>query len=37
MFRITTLHELMKALSRSTFEQGVKKHNADKYCKRFGH
>ena len=27
----------MKGLSRSTFELVVKKHNADKYCKRFGH
>ena len=27
----------MKGLPRSTFEQVVKKHNADKYCKRFGH
>ena len=37
MFRITTFHELMKGLPRSTFDQVVKKHNADKYCKRFGH
>ncbi len=27
----------MKGLPRSTFDQVVKKHNADKYCKRFGH
>lgn len=27
----------MKGLPRSTFAQVVKKHNADKYCKRFGH
>jgi putative transposase len=37
MFRITTFQELMKGLPRSTFAQVVKKHNADKYCKRFGH
>jgi putative transposase len=37
MFRITTFHELMKGLPRSTFDKVVKKHNADKYCKRFGH
>ncbi len=37
MFRITTFQELMKGLPRSTFEQVVKKRNADKYCKRFGH
>jgi IS4 transposase len=27
----------MKGLPRSAFDQVVKKHNADKYCKRFGH
>ncbi len=27
----------MKGLPRSTFDKVVKKHNADKYCKRFGH
>jgi putative transposase len=27
----------MKGLPRSTFDQVVKKHNADKYCKRFSH
>jgi putative transposase len=37
MFRITTFQELMKGLPRSTFNQVVKKHNADKYCKRFKH
>lgn len=37
MFRITTFQELMKGLPRSTFDQVVKRHNADKYCKRFGH
>ncbi|MES2317268.1 MAG: DUF4372 domain-containing protein [Pseudomonadota bacterium] len=37
MFRITTFQELMKGLPRSAFNQVVKKHNADKYCKRFKH
>ena len=37
MFRITTFQELMKGLPRSTFDRVVKKHNADKYCKRFRH
>ena len=37
MFRITTFQELMKGLPRSTFNRVVKKHNADKYCKRFSH
>ena len=37
MFRITTFQELMKGLPRSTFDQVINKHNADKYCKRFGH
>ncbi len=37
MFRITTFQELLKGLPRSAFEKVVKKHNADKYCKRFGH
>ncbi len=37
MFRITTFQELMKGLPRSTFDQVVKKRNADKYCKRFSH
>jgi IS4 transposase len=27
----------MKGLPRGTFDQLVKRHNADKYCKRFGH
>lgn len=27
----------MKGLPRSAFDQVVNKHNADKYCKRFGH
>uniref|UniRef100_UPI002484C0E2 IS4 family transposase n=1 Tax=Collimonas antrihumi TaxID=1940615 RepID=UPI002484C0E2 len=37
MFSITTFQELMKGLPRGTFDQLVKKHNADKYSKRFGH
>ena len=37
MFRITTFHTLMKGLPRDAFDRLVKKHNADKYCKRFGH
>src|SRR3954464_4174572 len=37
MFRITTFQEIMKGLPRSTFDQVVNKHKADKYCKRFGH
>jgi putative transposase len=37
MSRITTFRELLKGLPRGTFDKLVKKHNADKYCKRFGH
>jgi putative transposase len=37
MFRITTFQELMKGLPRLTFDRVVKKHSADKYCKRFSH
>lgn len=37
MFRINTFHALMKGLARDAFERLVKKHNGDKYCKRFGH
>ena len=37
MFRINTFHTLMKGLPRNAFDCLVKKHNADKYCKRFGH
>lgn len=37
MFRITTFQNLMKGLPRGTFDQLVKRRNADKYCKRFGH
>lgn len=37
MFRITTFQQLMKGLPRGTFDQLVKRRNADKYCKRFGH
>ena len=37
MFSITTFSELLKGLPRGTFDKLVKKHNADKYCKRFAH
>ena len=37
MFSITTFSELLKGLPRGVFDQMVKKHNADKYCKKFGH
>ena len=37
MFRITTFQEILKGLPRSTFDKVVKKHNADKFSKRFGH
>jgi hypothetical protein len=37
MFRITTFRELLKGLPRATFDQLVKRRNADKYSKGFGH
>lgn len=37
MYSITTFQQLLKGLPRSTFDQLVKRHNADKYCKKFGH
>lgn len=37
MFSITTFGELLKSLPRSDFERLVKRHDADKYCKRFRH
>ena len=37
MFRINTFHTLMKGLPRDEFARLVRKHNADKYCKRFSH
>ena len=37
MFRITTFQEILKGLPRSTFARVVKKHNADKFSKRFRH
>jgi putative transposase len=37
MFRINTFHTLMKGLPRGEFARVVRKHNGDKYCKRFGH
>jgi putative transposase len=36
MFSISTFHQIMKGLPRSTFDQLVKKHKSDKYCKGFG-
>lgn len=36
MFRISRLHEIMKALPRSTFDQVVTSHQADKHSKGFG-
>ncbi len=37
MTSITTFQELLKGLPRGVFDKLVKKHNADKYAKRFGH
>ena len=37
MYSITTFQQLLKGIPRSTFDQLVKRHNADKYCKKFGH
>lgn len=37
MFSITTFQELLKGLPRSKFDQLVKRHNGDKYSKKFGH
>jgi IS4 transposase len=37
MFSLTTFQLLMKGLPREVFDQRVNRHNADKYCKRFGH
>lgn len=37
MYRINTFQELMKGLPRGVFDQLVKKHQADKYSKHFGH
>lgn len=37
MFSISTFHELLKGLPRAKFDGLVKKHNADKYSKKFGH
>jgi putative transposase len=37
MLSISTFQNLMKGLPRGTFEKLVKRHNADKYCKRFRH
>lgn len=37
MFSISTFQELLKGLPRDKFDGLVKKHNADKYAKKFGH
>lgn len=37
MFRITTFQRLLKGLPRGAFDQLVRRRNADKYLKRFGH
>lgn len=37
MFSITTFQELLKGLPRATFDRLVKRRNADKYSKGFGH
>jgi IS4 transposase len=37
MFRITTFGQLLKGLPRATFDRLVKRRNADKYSKSFGH
>jgi putative transposase len=37
MFSISTFQELMKGMPREKFDAMVKKHNADKYSKKFSH
>ena len=37
MFSITTFNELLKGLPRPTFDRVIRRHNADKYCKKFKH
>jgi len=37
MFSISTFQELLKGLPRQKFDALVKKHNADKYSKKFSH
>lgn len=37
MFSITTFDELLKGLPRPTFDSFIRRNNADKYCKHFGH
>lgn len=37
MFRISTFQQILKGLPRSTFDRYVRRRQADKYCKRFGH
>jgi putative transposase len=36
MFRISRIHELMKALPRASFDRWVQRHEADKHSKGFG-
>ena len=36
MFSLTTFQQLIKGLPRGQFDKFVKRHDADKYCKRFG-
>lgn len=36
MFRMSRLHEIMKALPRSAFQQIADNHRADKHSKGFG-
>ncbi len=35
MYSLTIFQQLLKSLPRSTFDKSVKRHNADKYTKRF--
>jgi IS4 transposase len=37
MYSISTFQNLLKGIPRSTFDQLVKRHNGDKYCKKFRH
>lgn len=37
MYSITTFQNLLKGIPRSTFDLLVKRHDADKYCKKFRH
>jgi putative transposase len=37
MYSIANFQAVLQGLPRGVFDRIVKKHNADKYCKRFGH